>query len=211
MAFDAFDENDRAVTGRALAAAAKRIGLDRYGIAAEQAGHFAGVGKKDGGNPGLAGVGVILRQSVKQRRVQRQGFAERDEFARQFFRGGIPGHSGTGDDCVRLAGLLDHRADRAPCKAAVARRSEADDHRFRHGDSKWDGDVGRPNLYAPLSEESLARKIDLLHRHFGTQRSKAWFDEETFRGLARLRGVECRERYAEAFFARKLMLRQVTP
>ena len=72
---------------------------------------------------------------------------------------------------------------------------------------KWDGDLGQPNLYVPLSDEALTRKIELLHRHFGTQRSKAWFDEETFRGLARLRGVECRERYAEAFFARKLLLK----
>jgi LmbE family N-acetylglucosaminyl deacetylase len=72
---------------------------------------------------------------------------------------------------------------------------------------KWDGDLGRPNLYVPLSEEVLARKIELLQRHFGTQRSKAWFDEETFRGLARLRGVECRERYAEALFSRKLLLK----
>lgn len=72
---------------------------------------------------------------------------------------------------------------------------------------KWDGDLGQPNVYVPLSEEVLARKIELLHKHFGTQRSKAWFDDETFRGLARLRGVECRERYAEAFFARKLLLK----
>jgi LmbE family N-acetylglucosaminyl deacetylase len=72
---------------------------------------------------------------------------------------------------------------------------------------KWDGDLGQPNMYVPLSEEVLARKIELLHKHFGTQRSKAWFDEETFRGLARLRGIECRERYAEAFFARKLLLK----
>jgi LmbE family N-acetylglucosaminyl deacetylase len=72
---------------------------------------------------------------------------------------------------------------------------------------KWDGDLGQPNIYVPLSEEVLARKIELLHKHFGTQRSKAWFDDETFRGLARLRGVECRERYAEAFFARKLLLK----
>jgi LmbE family N-acetylglucosaminyl deacetylase len=71
---------------------------------------------------------------------------------------------------------------------------------------KWDGDIGRPNLYVPISEEILARKIELLERHFGTQRSKAWFDAETFRGLARLRGVECRARYAEAFHARKLVL-----
>jgi LmbE family N-acetylglucosaminyl deacetylase len=71
---------------------------------------------------------------------------------------------------------------------------------------KWDGDLGQPNLYVPLSDEILRRKIELLHRHFGSQRSKAWFDEETFRGLARLRGMECRARYAEAFFARKLVL-----
>jgi LmbE family N-acetylglucosaminyl deacetylase len=72
---------------------------------------------------------------------------------------------------------------------------------------KWDGDLGQPNIYAPLSDEVLAKKIELLHKHFGTQRPKAWFDDETFRGLARLRGVECRERYAEAFFARKLLVK----
>jgi LmbE family N-acetylglucosaminyl deacetylase len=71
---------------------------------------------------------------------------------------------------------------------------------------KWDGDLGQPNAYIGLSDEILTRKIELLHRHFGSQRSKAWFDEETFRGLARLRGMECRQRYAEAFFARKLLL-----
>jgi LmbE family N-acetylglucosaminyl deacetylase len=72
---------------------------------------------------------------------------------------------------------------------------------------KWDGDLGQPNIYVPLSDDVLAKKIELLNKHFGTQRSKAWFDDETFRGLARLRGVECRERYAEAFFARKLLLK----
>jgi LmbE family N-acetylglucosaminyl deacetylase len=73
---------------------------------------------------------------------------------------------------------------------------------------KWDGDVGQPNLYVPVSAAALQRKIDLLMLHFGSQRSKQWFDEETFRGLARLRGMECRapERYAEAFFGRKLSL-----
>jgi LmbE family N-acetylglucosaminyl deacetylase len=72
---------------------------------------------------------------------------------------------------------------------------------------KWDGDFGRPNLYVPISADALQRKIDLLTSHYGSQRSKQWFDAETFRGLARLRGMECRaeERYAEAFFARKLV------
>lgn len=72
---------------------------------------------------------------------------------------------------------------------------------------KWDGDLGQPNAYVPLTDAILSRKIELLHRHFGSQRSKAWFDDETFRGLARIRGVECRTRYAEAFYARKLMLK----
>ena len=73
---------------------------------------------------------------------------------------------------------------------------------------KWDGDIGQPNLYMPISAGVLKRKIDLLMSHFGSQRSKQWFDAETFLGLARLRGMECRapERYAEAFFARKLTL-----
>jgi LmbE family N-acetylglucosaminyl deacetylase len=73
---------------------------------------------------------------------------------------------------------------------------------------KWDGDLGQPNLYVPVSAHSLQRKIELLISHFGSQRSKQWFDRETFLGLARLRGMECRapERFAEAFFARKLSL-----
>jgi LmbE family N-acetylglucosaminyl deacetylase len=73
---------------------------------------------------------------------------------------------------------------------------------------KWDGDLGQPNLYVPISSAVLQRKIDLLISHFGSQRSKQWFDRETFLGLARLRGMECRaaERYAEAFVARKLSL-----
>ena len=73
---------------------------------------------------------------------------------------------------------------------------------------KWDGDIGQPNLYVPVSAGALQRKVDLLISHFGSQRSKKWFDAETFLGLARLRGMECRapERYAEAFFARKLSL-----
>ncbi len=71
---------------------------------------------------------------------------------------------------------------------------------------KWDGDMGRPNVYVSIPADVLKRKIDLLMAHFGSQRSKHWFSPEVFRGLARLRGMECcaAENYAEAFFARKL-------
>jgi LmbE family N-acetylglucosaminyl deacetylase len=73
---------------------------------------------------------------------------------------------------------------------------------------KWDGDMGRPNVYMPVSAAVMRRKVELLMSHFGSQRSKQWFDAETFLGLARLRGMECRadERYAEAFIARKALL-----
>jgi LmbE family N-acetylglucosaminyl deacetylase len=73
---------------------------------------------------------------------------------------------------------------------------------------KWDGDLAQPNVYMPLSAAVLKRKIELLQVHFGTQRSKDWFDADTFSGLARLRGMECRapERYAEAFMLRKATL-----
>jgi LmbE family N-acetylglucosaminyl deacetylase len=74
---------------------------------------------------------------------------------------------------------------------------------------KWDGDLDQPNVYMPLSSAALGRKTELLLAHFGTQRSKDWFDAETFTGLARLRGMECRapERYAEAFVLHKATLR----
>ncbi|MDH7785977.1 LmbE family N-acetylglucosaminyl deacetylase [Ochrobactrum sp. 19YEA23] len=73
---------------------------------------------------------------------------------------------------------------------------------------KWDGDLGQPNAYSALSAAIMEHKVELLMKHFGTQRSKDWFDPETFRGLARLRGMECRapETYAEAFHMRKLRL-----
>lgn len=73
---------------------------------------------------------------------------------------------------------------------------------------KWDGDLTQPNVYCALSNGMMEKKISLLEAHFGTQRSKDWFDAETFMGLARLRGMECRapHRYAEAFHMRKALL-----
>lgn len=73
---------------------------------------------------------------------------------------------------------------------------------------KYDGDLASPSAFVPLSEGIASRKVELLIKHFGTQRAKHWFDEELFKGLMRLRGVECRSpsRYAEGFYGRKLTL-----
>lgn len=73
---------------------------------------------------------------------------------------------------------------------------------------KWDGDLAPMNAYVPIDSAVLDRKIALLMAHFGTQRSKDWFDPATFYALARLRGMECRAPggFAEAFVMRKSVI-----
>jgi LmbE family N-acetylglucosaminyl deacetylase len=71
---------------------------------------------------------------------------------------------------------------------------------------KWDGDLGRPAAYQPLPAEVAEAKVALLHRYYPSQRHRPWYDREVFLGLARLRGIECRARYAEAFHVNKIAL-----
>jgi LmbE family N-acetylglucosaminyl deacetylase len=73
---------------------------------------------------------------------------------------------------------------------------------------KWDGDLGatRPQTYWPLSEDLIRAKYALLHEHYPSQRAHDWFREDTFTALARLRGMECRADYAEAFACPALVL-----
>ena len=71
---------------------------------------------------------------------------------------------------------------------------------------KWDGDMARPNTYFPLTDVVARRKVELLDKCYPSQHSRDWWDEETFLGLARLRGLECRARYAEAFTCTKLIV-----
>jgi LmbE family N-acetylglucosaminyl deacetylase len=68
---------------------------------------------------------------------------------------------------------------------------------------KWDGDLRRPRVYVPLSAEVANRKVQLLNACFPSQRARDWWDDEIFLGLARLRGMECRAPYAEAFACTK--------
>lgn len=71
---------------------------------------------------------------------------------------------------------------------------------------KWDADLTPPTLYLPLPDDVAERKWDLLHEHYVSQRSRDWFDREAVLGLARLRGVECHARYAEAYTTTKAVL-----
>jgi hypothetical protein len=68
--------------------------------------------------------------------------------------------------------------------------------------------MGQPNIFVPLAPAIRDRKIEHLMTVFESQRSKRWFDRETFLGLMRLRGVESNapSGYAEAFYASKVVL-----
>jgi LmbE family N-acetylglucosaminyl deacetylase len=72
---------------------------------------------------------------------------------------------------------------------------------------KWDGDLGRVTHYVALDETIAHQKIDLLNRCFPSQVDRGWWDDETFRAILRLRGIECRNRYAEGFVVNKEVLR----
>ncbi|MCX4237915.1 MULTISPECIES: PIG-L deacetylase family protein [Streptomyces] len=71
---------------------------------------------------------------------------------------------------------------------------------------KWDGDLGRMAAYQPLTPDTAEQKVRLLQEHYPSQRHRPWYDREAFLGLARIRGIECHARYAEAFAVHKLTL-----
>jgi LmbE family N-acetylglucosaminyl deacetylase len=73
---------------------------------------------------------------------------------------------------------------------------------------KYEGDLGQPNLFVPVSARVGRRKVEHLMRHFGSQRSRDWFAPPTFFALMHLRGVECRapSGFAEAHHLRKAVL-----
>ncbi len=73
---------------------------------------------------------------------------------------------------------------------------------------KYEGDLRAPNLFVPVSEETAARKVELLLKGFPSQAQRRWFDAETFWSVLRLRGLESNApaRFAEGFHARKVVL-----
>ena len=70
---------------------------------------------------------------------------------------------------------------------------------------KYDGDLGSPNFFVPLTESLCRTKIKNLIDCFKSQTDKRWFTAETFNSMHRIRGIECNSKsgYAEAFHCRK--------
>jgi len=73
---------------------------------------------------------------------------------------------------------------------------------------KYEGDFGNPNFFVPLARAQIDRKTALLREHFASQHGRDWFTDETFRAIARLRGIGCRapEGLAEGFYVSKIVL-----
>ncbi len=73
---------------------------------------------------------------------------------------------------------------------------------------KYDGDLGSPNQFIELSQETCQRKVEAVLQHFTSQAGKQWFTADLFFSLLRLRGMEANSRtgYAEAFHCRKAVL-----
>lgn len=71
---------------------------------------------------------------------------------------------------------------------------------------KYDADLGRPNLFVPVSRADADAKVQCLMECFPSQRTRSWFTPDTFLALMRIRGIECASPtgLAEAFYARKL-------
>jgi LmbE family N-acetylglucosaminyl deacetylase len=73
---------------------------------------------------------------------------------------------------------------------------------------KYDGDLGQPGVFVPLTGEICEKKTRYIMEAFQSQHGKRWFHPNTFQSLMRLRGMECNapSGHAEAFYCRKLVL-----
>jgi len=75
--------------------------------------------------------------------------------------------------------------------------------------AKYEGDLGNPNVFVPLTNEIATKKTEMLMNIFATQQTKPWYSRETFEAMMRLRGVESKSAsgFAEAFHGRKIWLK----
>ena len=79
---------------------------------------------------------------------------------------------------------------------------------FEYEIPKYEGDLGTPNIFVPLSESTCRQKVDTVSSCFESQQDKPWFTDDTFWSLLRIRGLESNSpsKFAEAFYCRKLTI-----
>ncbi len=177
-------------------------------------------------HPGCAVRWVVLSGSEDRAEEARASAAEmlagagRAEVMVESFRDGFFPYQGEAikEAFERLKG------DFAPDCIFTHRRDDAhQDHRlvaeltwntfrdhliFEYEIPKYDGDLGNPTVFIGVGEAHARRKVELLLRHFATQRTKHWFTADLFLGLLRLRGMEANAptAYAEGFYCRKVAI-----
>lgn len=176
-------------------------------------------------NPGLQVIWVVLAAGDEERRAEAKASAHQlmgdllgEIHLLEFRERYLPYDPGLKEVFDRLGREVD------PCLVLTPRTSDMhQDHRtvgeltwntfrshpiWEYEIVKYEGDLVTPNLYVPLSTTEMDRKIEHLSSAFPSQADRYWYSEETFRGLARIRGVECRadSGYAEGFHARKVVL-----
>lgn len=73
---------------------------------------------------------------------------------------------------------------------------------------KYDGGIGSPNFFVPLSEVICNKKVGYLLKYFESQKIKHWFMRDVFFSVLCIRGLECNSpsKYAEAFYSYKLVI-----
>lgn len=73
---------------------------------------------------------------------------------------------------------------------------------------KYDGDIGNPNFFVHLDENTIRMKVALILECFKSQVNHHWFTEDAFLAMLRLRGIESNasENYAEGFYCRKAII-----
>ena len=77
---------------------------------------------------------------------------------------------------------------------------------LRYEIPKWDGDIGAVTHFVPVREHRARRKVALLTESYPSQVDRDWWDDDLFLGLMRLRGMECRSRFAEGFVVEKALI-----
>lgn len=167
----------------------------------------------------MSGAGVRADEARKSARVLLRGFAHAEIEVAEFRDGYLPQaygalkeyfeslKRGPAPDLILTHALHDRHQDHR-LVAELTWNTWRDAAILEYEIPKYEGDLGAPNVYVPLSRPVARRKIAHLLKFFATQRSRRWFTRATFEGHLRLRGIECNAAsgHAEAFLGRKICL-----
>jgi hypothetical protein len=69
-----------------------------------------------------------------------------------------------------------------------------------------ESDLPNPSLYLPIPADTAREKLRLLAQCYPSRSGRGSSDDEALFGLMRVRGVQCRARYAEAFTIEQAVL-----